>query len=50
MNFYLKITLKLIGGSIVSLWSYYTLSIYLKRRKYRHIPGPIPKGLIKILI
>ena len=24
--------------------SYRTLSIYLKRRKYRHIPGPSTKG------
>lgn len=32
------------SGVILSFWAYITVSIYLKRRKYRHIPGPPTKG------
>ncbi len=42
----------LLGGAAIavsgSLWL--SLSIYLNRRKYRHIPGPNPKGYELIII
>ena len=38
-------TLALLIGSSTSLFAYWTLTMYLKRRKYRHIPGPPIKGL-----
>lgn len=36
--------LKASGGVILTGWAYFTLVIYLKRRKYQHIPGPPTNG------
>lgn len=36
----------LIGGTITAIWAYYTISMYLLRRKYRHIPGPKSSGIL----
>ena len=47
MNFYLNSFLKLVGASVASYFTYLTLTIYLKRRKYRHIPGPGTRGYSK---
>jgi hypothetical protein len=35
---------KLIGGFGLSYFIYKTIKIYLKRRKFGHIPGPKTKG------
>ena len=35
------------GSSIVV---YYAIKQYLKRRKYKHIPGPNTKGFLLILL
>jgi hypothetical protein len=45
MSSVLKKSLALLFGSFTSLFAYYTLKIYLKRRKYRHIPGPSTNGI-----
>lgn len=37
--------LKGLVGFAVGYFTYKTLVIYLRRRKYRHIPGPSPKKL-----
>lgn len=34
----------------VSYVGYKTLVIYLRRRKYRHIPGPPTKGFVSYMI
>ena len=50
MNFYLNIFLKFAGASVASLFTYYTLSLVLKKRKYRHIPGPAARGYFLVNI
>ena len=37
--------LKVFGFSFFTALAYYTLKVYLVRRKYAHIPGPETKGL-----
>ena len=37
--------LKVAVVSCAGWFAYYTVSVYLKRRKYRHIPGPPTKGI-----
>jgi len=32
--------------AILGLFSYYTLKIYLQRRKYKHLPGPPANGIL----
>ena len=41
--------LKLIGATAAAGWTYLTLSIYLKRRKYQNIPGPDTNGYFKLI-
>lgn len=36
--------LKIIGGLGFSYFIYKTIKIYLKRRKFSHLPGPKTKG------
>ena len=36
--------LEVAGGLAAGYFFYKTFSIYLERRKYRHIPGPATKG------
>ena len=36
--------LKVTGGLAAGYFFYKTFSIYLERRKYRHIPGPATQG------
>ena len=41
----LKKSLILLAGSCTSFLAYWTVSTYLQRRKYRHIPGPPTRGI-----
>jgi hypothetical protein len=41
----MHIILKCLGGLLGGIWTYKTLSIYIKRRKYKHIPGPKTRGI-----
>ena len=45
MSSILKKSIVLFLGSCTSLFAYYTLKMYLKRRKYRHIPGAPTPGI-----
>ena len=33
-------------GALFTFFSYKTFQIYSKRRKYRHIPGPVNEGIL----
>ena len=45
MSSVLKKGLLLFVGSCTSVFAYYSLKIYLNRRKYRHIPGAPTRGI-----
>ena len=45
MSSILKKSLILFFGSCTSLFAYHTLRVFLKRRRYRHIPGAPANGI-----
>lgn len=42
----LKLGAKAALASLASYFAYYTLKVYLVRRRYAHIPGPPTKGIL----
>ena len=38
--------LKIIFGLGSSVFAYYTLKLYIKKRKFDHLPGPKAKGFL----